>query len=314
VGGTFSKFWGPVPVPTAETIFGLTELAIHPLGTKLYLPATGTGVLVLDAATGASDGVIATPAGAATGVCLATVSEAPTPLPSPPNDDITGAIVIRSLPYSNTQQTGAATTARDDPASCTPYGHTVWYEFTAPSRLRLEIDTSNSLYPTTVDAYTRSANGALTPVPCNTDTTAKLGFETVAGETYFIMVASNGDAPGGLLVLSAQTGLLVDVSITSSTVSNVDGTAMLAGTLTCSESAFVDLFIELRQRVAKGIADDTEVLVGLSCNGRTATPWTMKLGAVATPFTSGKATADIKANSIDPFGAFSVLFSTTLKL
>ena len=112
------------------------------------------------------------------------------------NDDLGNALAIAALPYVNVQDTTGATVATDDPllgcVTARKYD-TVWYRYTPPNDVPLEISTAGSNYDTVLAVWT-GARGALQLVTCNDDAEprqpgAKVRFEAVAGTPYIIEVA-----------------------------------------------------------------------------------------------------------------------------
>jgi putative Ig domain-containing protein len=122
-------------------------------------------------------------------------------------DDIGNARPIIALPYTSTLDTTAATTASDDPYSCTYPRHTVWYAFTATNRVRLRASTSGSDYATVLSVFT-GARGSLLAVGCMEDFGSlqpEVVFDTVAGRTYYFMVGTGESSQeGGNLVFSVN--------------------------------------------------------------------------------------------------------------
>jgi hypothetical protein len=317
--GAFSPRWS-VPVPPVDTLFGTDQLAVHPDGLKLYVPAAGEGVLVLDTATGATAApTIATPSGFPTGICLATVSAPPTPLPPPPNDAITSATVIASLPFTSTEQTGSATRAPSDPTICSPSGSTVWYRYTAQTSQPIFLDARGSFYPTILSVYTGSP-GALSLVQCGRggfgSSPDQLQFDAVAGHTYFIMVAAAPGSPGGLLSFTADVGISIGVNVTSATVSKVDGSATLQGSITCTRQLFFlsPLAMDLRQRVGSKIAEGTFPLFVPSCDPQTPTLWSATFFDPQVPFSGGRATLGLQALTCDARGCVNLSQTMTVTL
>ena len=122
----------------------------------------------------------------------------------PSNDDFDNATVIAGLPFQDSLDTTEATTAADDP-DCAGNGHTVWYAFTPGADVTITANTSGSDYDTTLSAYTGS-RGALEQVACNDDSgslQSRIVFAATSGTTYFFMVGSFFDSPGGALEISA---------------------------------------------------------------------------------------------------------------
>jgi hypothetical protein len=124
------------------------------------------------------------------------------------NDSFRKAITFRSLPYSNTQDTSAATFDESEPDPSCPdagVGHTVWYVFTPDADTTITADTFGSDYDTTLVVFTRSAN-TFTEVACNDDEPSgaliqsQVSFDVSAHQKYYFMIgAYDGDAAGSLV-------------------------------------------------------------------------------------------------------------------
>jgi hypothetical protein len=131
---------------------------------------------------------------------------------APDNDDFDAAIVIPSLPFTDTQVTTDATEAPDDriPEPSCPFGtsHSVWYQFTPSGDMSIAADTSGSDYDTTLSVYTGDRS-SLSEVACDDDAIfpqSRVVFDAAAGVTYFFMVGSYSyfDPPGGTLVFNVD--------------------------------------------------------------------------------------------------------------
>jgi hypothetical protein len=120
--------------------------------------------------------------------------------PPPPNDDFDSPTVAPALPFTDSEFTGGATTAADDP-SCAGNEHTVWYSFTPTRDMPIRADTAGSDYTTSLGVYTGS-RGALSEVACQSSP-ARVIFSATADTTYFFMVAG---VPGGTLVFNVTEG------------------------------------------------------------------------------------------------------------
>jgi hypothetical protein len=195
-----------------------------------------------------------------TSVCLLLLSAGVALAAPPGNDAIADATVIGTIPYTDTIDTSEATTSPDDP-ECFGQGPTVWYVYTAPVDQRLLADTFGSSYDTTLSVYTGSP-GSLEQIACNDDAgsgvQSALILEASAGTTYYLMVGSFADSPGGTLVFSlAETDLVTpEMNITVDARATVDtrsGTVTVTGTATCTgaEDGFVE--VSLEQRVGRFI-------------------------------------------------------------
>jgi len=133
------------------------------------------------------------------------------------NDACADAIVVPTIPFTDTQAASAATTAGDDPSqSCTTNGASpnlasVWYVFTAPASGRFVIETAASDYDTVLSAHTGTC-GALTEVACSDDTLtlstvqSRLDVDLSAGATIVIEVTAFRDASPGTLRIGFHHG------------------------------------------------------------------------------------------------------------
>ncbi|MCX6017484.1 MAG: S8 family serine peptidase [Chloroflexi bacterium] len=120
----------------------------------------------------------------------------PTTTPAAPVafDDIGAAKEISGWPYSDVEDTSAATTASDDPVLCSSLwgGASVWYRFTPTETGWLTMDTIGSEYDTILAVFS-GAPGDLTPVPnaCNDDSSdlqSQVELQINAGQTYYVEV------------------------------------------------------------------------------------------------------------------------------
>ena len=142
----------------------------------------------------------------------------------PSNDDCTAATVIGGLPYVDQVDVSGATTAASDPAFECPFtsgeptgdgpgNRSVWYVFTAPAAMSIEVDTTGSDYDTVLNAWLGACDGPLTWVGCNDDDLDASSFDEQsrmlvslsAGESVLIE-ATNPDGPpdGNRLVLHVR--------------------------------------------------------------------------------------------------------------
>jgi hypothetical protein len=124
--------------------------------------------------------------------------------PRPANDDMNSATLIQALPFTEALNTFTATTAGDDPY-CGGRGATVWYAFTPIQKTRIEatVSSSNASVFPTLSVYFGS-QGQLTSLACAEGPffgVGPLGIELTPGQTYYFMVGSYNDAPGGDLTL-----------------------------------------------------------------------------------------------------------------
>ncbi len=122
----------------------------------------------------------------------------------PTNDDFDDAITIGSIPFTDSQNTTAASAPFDDPApSCgVAIGRTVWYEWTPTTNQAVRMRTTGSNFDTHISVWT-GTRGALNQVACNDNAPnsalSSLLFQPVAGQTYYIMVGGTTDSGGQLI-------------------------------------------------------------------------------------------------------------------
>ena len=226
----------------------------------------------------------------------------------PSNDDIEDATVIGSLPFTDNTSTAEATTQAGDP-ECVGNGHTVWYRFTASTTLQVNANTFGSDYDTSLSVYTGTP-GDLTQIACNDDAQdvqSSVTFEAVAGETYFIMVGSFFDSPGGNLTLTVREApppLETDLTIArTGTVTPRTGQATVRGTVTCSREALVEISGQLRQRAGR-VFITAEFFAFVECDGETA--WEAEVIPQNGRLAGGRAEVQVGALFFDPLsGEFS---------
>lgn len=231
--------------------------------------------------------------------------------PPPDNDEIEGARPIGALPFSDTLSTLTATTASDDPTCFGSQGATVWYSFTAPADLRLELNTFGSDYTTTLSVYTGS-RGSLTQIACNAFSSggsgARVRFDAQANVTYHVMVGSFS-AEGANLVLNAAIApppFTFDLQLDrKGSVDASTGVATVRGTATCSLPAFVNVSGSLFQS-RPDVLIDAFFMTAFFCEGTTS--WSAQVfytprlfhGRSVALFVAGRADANVFANAFSP--------------
>jgi hypothetical protein len=117
----------------------------------------------------------------------------------PVNDDFANATTIGSLPASLDVDNRIATTEAGEPSHAgMTTGHTVWYQWTAPSTEVVSADTCTGEGSNTALAvYTGTAVNALTEVVSNNDAgglcgkSSEVSWEAIEGTTYMIALDGN---------------------------------------------------------------------------------------------------------------------------
>jgi hypothetical protein len=142
----------------------------------------------------------------------AQVTDTPTPIPGPPNDQPENAQLMTNLPFSASQDT---TYANANGASCGGMGADVWYKFTAPSHMDITANTLGSTNDAVLAAYAEAPGAPppqgplLSPIACNDDSTggsySSLSFSVAAGKTVYFQV-------GGFFAATGNVSLSVQLA------------------------------------------------------------------------------------------------------
>lgn len=143
----------------------------------------------------------------------------------PSNDQCSSAVGIASLPYTQTRTITGATGAFDDPTFECQFDDysgdegSVWYRYTAPQAISLQVDTFGSTLDTVVAVHEGACGLFTDVVACNNDdhdiyvsTEQSRTIATLAaGQTVYIQVLDrNGD--GGTFTLNVKSSPIVQVS------------------------------------------------------------------------------------------------------
>jgi len=114
-----------------------------------------------------------------------------------PNDDLTDAVVVDSLPFSHGAKLAGITTEPGERQSSCSFADdtraTVWYQFTPPVATHAVIETTGSDFISSVSIWSEGLFG-LTEVACNysfpyfNTVPSRFAFAASAGETYYIQV------------------------------------------------------------------------------------------------------------------------------
>jgi hypothetical protein len=252
--------------------------------------------------------------------------------PAPYNDDIRNAALITTVPFTASQVVTTATTAPDDPY-CYGNAQSVWYAFKAPSTGRIELNTFGSGYDTTLAVFSGTP-GALTQLACSGDAfnnfqyslQSRVRFDAVAGNTYYIMVASQyypaGTANLVLNVIAGPPAFSFNPTVNQfATVVTTTGAVTVSGTVQCTTPAFVYLSGSIRQ-MQGNVPLNGYWYVSVPCTG--VTPWSAPVtaataifkGRAAALFRGGPAVVGVSGYGYDPdTGEYkSVNFTQTIRL
>jgi hypothetical protein len=213
---------------------------------------------------------------------------------APPNDTLSGATVISSLPTTIGEDTSAATTDAVDAklnANCgaPATNASVWFQYTDTTGEGFVATMANSSYSggfmvTEGDP----AQGNL--VACGPTT---VGVHGTPGATYYVVAFSDTATNGGQLAVTFDKAPpMPQISATADpkAVANKDGSATLTGTYTCSNADgwSSDLEGTLTQRVGRVKIVGYFTAYPLSCDGA-AHPWSALVTSDNGLFRGGKA-------------------------
>ena len=135
----------------------------------------------------------------------------------PANDDFIDATEISSLPFSDAQDTGAATEEKLEPVACiggkfgVPPVASVWYAFTPEEDTVVVADTTGSDFDTVINVLLPGDLGPIS-VGCASSRTSlppvRVGFEAVAGQLYYFQVGgARFDLAFGSLSFNLSVGV-----------------------------------------------------------------------------------------------------------
>jgi Family of unknown function (DUF6299) len=215
----------------------------------------------------------------------------------PGNDTYAGRTVVESVPFTQTLETGEATTDSDDAQLNAQCGApatdaSVWYELTASAAGGMVVAVSDSSY--TAGAIVATGGpGNWTLVNC---APGAVGWTAAAGVTYTILVFDDqfdGGGNGGTLRLTiGEAPPVPTIDVTLDPIGQFHartGTATVSGTVTCAgvvDFAFLD--IELRQNVGRVSTVRGFGFADVTCDGVTR-QWTAEIFPDNGKFAGGKA-------------------------
>jgi hypothetical protein len=241
---------------------------------------------------------------------------------APPNDTISGATVVSSLPSSDTVDTTAATSDADDaqlnasnPNCMNPFAPTlnksVWYKFTAGTEGALGVDAGASSYSVGV-GIAIGTPGALTTVACGLSTAAT---PTVPGTTYYINAFDLFGNSGGTLQITFEVPPPAPTLTVSATGAAADrtGTATITFRYSCSNATTVSSSASLTQMVGRfsitGFGSNQDVAI---CDG---SPHTSLLAITGNgKFAGGKASLTYDFSVCGSFQCTDSSLTQTLQL
>lgn len=189
---------------------------------------------------------------------LGSTALAPVALAAAPSNDLfTGAEAV-TIGFSDSVDTTDATTDADDVQLNDQCGApatdaSVWYSIEGTDAFVI-IDVSGSDYFAGI-AIGTGTQGDLAIVDCGPDT---VGFFGESGTTYYVLAfddQEDGGGNGGTLNISfveAPPPPTVDLRIRDTgRFSSTGGFAVVRGRFTCTDADFIDIAVEVRQRVGR---------------------------------------------------------------
>ncbi|MGI5211736.1 hypothetical protein [Plantactinospora sp. CA-290183] len=210
---------------------------------------------------------------------------------APANDDFDNATTVTEpLPFTAVSSADA-TTAPDDPTTCSEAIATVWYRYT-PTRTGTYVVTGTAEpYGAYLSIFT-GTRGALTPVLCGSGTNA---WSAEAGTTYYFMVSAFPWSPPGDFTFTLEGPSAIDVTLDpQGRFAPHTGVARISGTVTCLAVGLARVDGELRQRAGRLIVSGRFTTGALTCDG-TPRRWAAEVAGDNGRFAGGRATARVRA-------------------
>jgi hypothetical protein len=197
----------------------------------------------------------------------------------PANDDFANPSIIPGIPFTTTEDTSAATAAPDDP-SCSGNANSVWFAYTPTQSQRIEVNTSGSSYFTSESVYT-GTRGSLTQVACDAFL-ERVRFNVVAGQTYYIMIASAFFEGGGNLNLTvSQAPPPFSINLMVNPVELVvpsTGVVTVRGTVSCNQPTYGFVEGTIQEKVGGKYSISGFFSASISCDGsNTPISWSTTL-------------------------------------
>jgi hypothetical protein len=253
------------------------------------------------------------------GACLA-LSVAPPALAAPNNDEVSGAVLVPGVPFSDTSDTTGATEDVQGDSGCGD--ETVWYRFTPQTDGLYRFDTFGTAYDTTLAIWSFAGDeqNSRSLLDCNNDAgggkQSAITFQLSAGATYLIEVGTGPFVNPGTLVFHADFAPALDFRLTVDAQGKIGvepGTATVSGTSICSTDAeVVGLFGTLTQRQGKKVVSGV-IDIGFPCPSTQRT-WTGTVVGNNGAFVPGTATFTVSATACDQYRCDDASVNRTIKL
>jgi hypothetical protein len=220
----------------------------------------------------------------------------------PPNDNISNATVIASLPFHQVENITQATSDPTDPTDCNSgQPQTVWYKFTPATSREFVFDPTPSTEGMEVGVYTGSP-GALSLVTCGQGGAGDNGgafLSATRGTTYWIMVSPGCCLPPPIVLhlwVYRDVPPRATISVTRATVDS-GGNVTVHGTLNCTGAAPAGVAITgtVRQPVRRLHSVHARYTATTTCAG--TQNWTALAQPQAGKFVPGHTDATINATT-----------------
>jgi hypothetical protein len=218
-----------------------------------------------------------------------------TVLVPPPNDEVTSATTISSVPYSKIQDTSLATAGLDD-VFCGGIGGSVWYRLPAHESADIYVETAGSDYEVSVSVFTGTP-GHLTQIGC---AFGQLKFQATAGQVYSIMLSPFFRTTGGQLRLTVRATPLLRIKVLVDGRVRLDprtGAVTIRGTIKSNRPASVYLGGMVSQSRGRNRAGASNFLTSTDCTGTSA--WTATIARPMPGFDPGMGALKLSGFAFD---------------
>ena len=204
--------------------------------------------------------------------------------PAPGHDDRADALVISSLPYSDTVDLRSAHPDDTDGYCFEPDSPVVWYRITPSEAVVLHVDVSPGAQAAFFyDGAEEDATG------CTSHGGDAAGLALVpAGEPVDIALAAApwGSWPATLTLTSTPAPTYDIVVNPTGSVEKAGGTAVISGTARCSSAGDANSELSLRQTVGRKLLVRGYGYAQVDC-APTPVPWTIRVPGESAPFGTG---------------------------
>lgn len=240
-------------------------------------------------------------AAALAGILASALVAPPAVADPPPNDSITSATRISSIPARFEQDLAEATDERDD-GRCVSE-HSVWFRYRSPATLRAaRVTTLGSAVDTDLAVF-RGPRGARTLVACNdrVGTLGALAVDLVKGGRYWIALSTGqrrlAHGPA-VLNLYPKTDPGLEVTVDTVAAGDVSGRLLIGGAATCTLPSYLELSVQVHQESGGDEARAWAHRDGILCGPDAPAQWGMSLDSeTVKAFLPGQAVVSMRAEA-----------------